>query len=196
MPVEYPVIMGILNVTPDSFFDGGSYATADAAVERAKIMIAEGAEIIDLGGESTRLGYTAIDAEAEWSRLEDVLVQISKLDVKISVDTRKLDVAKLALEHGASIINDVCAFEHLDEVIELARGCGAELIAMHNARNQAPSENIVADIAASFRRAVAAAKRHNFDTKDLILDVGIGFGTIPAQDVEIISRDLAPLQRG
>jgi dihydropteroate synthase len=180
--------MGILNVTPDSFYDGGSYEAVDDALKRAKAMVSEGAEIIDLGGESTRPNHTEIDGETEWSRIKDALAQMSKLDVKISVDTHKLDVAKLALEHGASILNDVCAFEHLDEAIELAKGYGAELVAMHNARTRPPSENIVKDIAESFQRAIATAKKHNFDARNLILDVGIGFGTTPAQDIEIISR--------
>jgi dihydropteroate synthase len=180
--------MGILNVTPDSFYDGGSYETVDDALKRAKVMISEGAEIIDLGGESTRPNHTEIDGEMEWLRIKDILAQISKLNVKISVDTHKLDVAKLALEHGASILNDVYAFEHLDEAIELAKGYDAELVAMHNARIRPPSEDIVEDIAESFQRAIAAAKKHGFDTKNLILDIGIGFGTTPAQDIEIISR--------
>jgi dihydropteroate synthase len=142
MPVKHPVVMGILNLTPDSFYDGGNYEVVDDALERAKVMVSEGAEIIDLGGESTRPNHIEIGGETEWLRIKDVLAQISKLDVKISVDTHKLDVAKFALEHGASILNDVYAFEHLDEAIELAKRYGAELVVMHNARIQPPSENI------------------------------------------------------
>ncbi|MDR2721206.1 MAG: dihydropteroate synthase [Puniceicoccales bacterium] len=180
--------MGILNVTPDSFYDGGSYETVDNAMKRAETMASEGAEIIDLGGESTRPNHVEIDSETEWFRIKGVLAQISKLDVKISVDTHRLDVAKLALEHGASILNDVYAFEHLDEAIELTKGYGAELVAMHNARIRPPSEDIVEDIVASFQQAISTAKKRNFATENLILDVGIGFGTTPAQDIEIISR--------
>jgi dihydropteroate synthase len=185
---EHPVIMGILNLTPDSFFDDNRYETVDAAVERAKKMIAEGAEIIDIGGESTRPGFTPIDAETEWLRMGDVLERVSKLGVKISVDTYKPAVAKRALEHGATIVNDVCAFEHLDEAISLAEYFGAELIVMHNGRNKPPSRDIIADVGEDFQRAISEANEHNFDTKNLILDVGIGFAGSPAHDIEIISR--------
>jgi dihydropteroate synthase len=180
--------MGILNLTPDSFYDGGRYSTVSAAVKRAEAMVAEGAEIIDVGGESTRANFTAIDVETEWSRISEVLIEIAKLGVKVSIDTRKPRVAELALEHGASVINDVYAFEHLDEIIELAKTYGAELIAMHNARSGPPPRDIIEDISASFQLAVDSAKEHKFDSKNLILDVGIGFGTTPMQGVEIISR--------
>ncbi|MDR0595849.1 MAG: dihydropteroate synthase [Puniceicoccales bacterium] len=188
MIAEHPVIMGILNLTPDSFFDGGCYETVDAAVERAKKMLAEGAEIIDIGGESTRPGFTPIDAETEWLRIGDVLKKVSKLGVKISVDTYKPVVAKRALEHGATIVNDVYAFEHLDEAISLAKYFGAELVVTHNSRNRLLSRDIIANVREDFQRAISEANKHNFDTKNLILDVGIGFVGTPVNDIEIISR--------
>jgi dihydropteroate synthase len=180
--------MGILNLAPDSFFDGGSHGNVAEAVKHAEVMIAEGAEIIDIGGESTRPGCTPIDAETEWARLGDVLGELAKLDVKISVDTYKLEVAERALEQGAAMVNDICAFEHLDEVMDLVKRYGAELAAMHNGRNRPSTSHILAAIAANFQRAIDGASEHNFDREKLILDVGIGFGTTPAEDIEIISR--------
>lgn len=185
---QHPAIMGILNVTPDSFSDGGSYKTVGDALSRIEEMIGEGAQIIDIGGESTRPNGDPVDAETEWARVCEVLGRAAELGVKISIDTRKPSVAKLALERGASVVNDVCAFEHLGEIIALAKSYDAELIVMHNARSKPPSGDIIADISASFYLAVAAANEYGFYRKNLILDVGIGFGTTPAQDIEIIAR--------
>ena len=125
-----PVIMGILNVTPDSFSDGGSYANVEEAVAAAQKMVEEGALIIDVGGESMRPGANPVSVEEELSRTIQVVKQLAEKDICVSIDTRHAEVAKAAVEAGASIINDVTGFRD-PAMVEVAKGCDAGLVVMH-----------------------------------------------------------------
>jgi dihydropteroate synthase len=190
-------VMGILNVTPDSFSDQGRYFTPDAALERAWQIAEEGADILDIGGESTRPGSLGIGVEEELRRVIPILEALAKgrkYPIPISVDTSKAEVAKAALECGASIINDVTSLQKAPEIgIETAR-FGAGLILMHmrgepaNMQTLAPSTDILRDIDIWAQEAVARAQNSGVCSDKLVLDPGIGFGKTAAQNIEIIKN--------
>ena len=188
------LVMGILNVTPDSFSDGGDNYLVDNALEAVDSMVKSGADVIDVGGESTRPGYEQISDEEEIARIVPVIKRIvSNYDVAISVDTYKPNVARAALEAGAHIINDICALEDPD-MAGVVASYNAGLILMYNARNYPCDEDkSVSDYAAqvlseSVNKAISAG-----GTKDkIILDPGIGFGTTREQDADLI-RELSKI---
>lgn len=173
------LIMGILNVTPDSFSDGGIFYSADAAIRHAEEMLKDGADIIDIGAESTRPGFTPVDAKTEIARLEKILPAVKKLGAVISVDTYKPEVAEFALENGADILNDVRG-----EMFDVAKKFGAPIIAMHN---QKISSDIVYDIKNFFRRNLR-------DDLQIIFDVGIGFGKTQEENLTVL-RNLRELKK-
>ena len=176
--------MGILNVTPDSFFDGGCYAAVDAAVAHARRMIAEGADILDVGGQSTRPGHTPCSPEEEWARLEGVLPALCALGVPVSVDTYYVQVARRAVAAGAVIINDVSGSME-NGMLSVAAETGAGLVLM------APC----ADVRGYFEKATAAAVSAGIAPSQLCLDVGIGFGKTRQQDRQTVA-DLPRLTAG
>ncbi len=182
-------VMGIINVTPDSFSDGGRSLATDDALTHAARLEAEGADILDIGAESTRPGHTPLSAEEEWSRLAPVLAGLphhSRLPV--SVDTFKAGTARLALEHGAHIINDIWGFARDTEMPHVVADFGAAAIVMHNREEIDPAIDIVADMIAFFERAIARAEAADLPRTKLVLDPGIGFGKTFGQNLEAQRR--------
>ncbi|MEW6192515.1 MAG: dihydropteroate synthase [Bacillota bacterium] len=184
---ERTLVMGILNVTPDSFSDGGRYSTLEAATARALAMVEEGADIIDVGGESTRPGHTPVDAAEELRRILPVLeAVVPQVPVPVSVDTTKAAVARAALEAGAHIINDQWALRD-PEMAALAASAGAPVVLMHN-RRDTEYRDLMGDIVAYFEERTAAALAAGIPPEHIIIDPGIGFGKTPEQNREVMRR--------
>ena len=186
---EFPrnrvTVMGILNVTPDSFSDGGKYFDVEAAVTRARQMAAEGAEIIDIGGQSTRPGYEAISAEEEWSRICEIIPRVAKaVSAAVSVDTFYPEVAKKALAAGARIINDVSGFS--DEMFAAVQGTGCGCIVMFP--HGAEGGDICTEAREYFEDRLAAARRYGFDPAQLCFDPGVGFGKSMEDNLRLIAE--------
>ncbi len=188
-------VMGILNVTPDSFSDGGRFFSPDQAVEHAFAMEADGADIIDIGGESTRPGSEPTSTEEELRRVMPVIERlIGTVRVPLSIDTMKLEVARAALQAGVEIINDVSGLHADERLAELAAQYKAALIIM-NLRGTPkvmqqlpPSPNIFAEIEDHFRWALGRALAHGVRREQLILDPGIGFGKTVEQNLALINH--------
>jgi dihydropteroate synthase len=194
---ERTVVMGILNVTPDSFSDQGRYFTPEAALDRAWQIAEEGADVLDIGGESTRPGSLGIGVEEELRRVMptlEVLAKNNKYPIPISVDTSKAEVARAALECGASIINDVTSLQKDPAIGFEAARYGAGLVLMHmrgepaNMRSIAPSGDILGDIDIWAQEAVARARNSGVSSDKMVLDPGIGFGKTAAQNIEILKN--------
>ncbi|MBQ6296308.1 MAG: dihydropteroate synthase [Selenomonadaceae bacterium] len=177
--------MGILNVTPDSFSDGGRFFSTDMAAVHAAQLVEDGADIIDIGAESTRPGATPISADEEFARLEKILPLIKNFGVPISIDTYKPEVAAQALEIGADIINDIRGLEDL-RMIDVAKEFDVPVIAMHN--EKCSNGDIIGDLKKFFRRTIANCAAKGFDTTKIIFDPGIGFGKTSEDDLEILRR--------
>jgi dihydropteroate synthase len=183
-------LVGILNVTPDSFFDGGRWAAPGPAKEQAERMVAEGAAAIDLGGQSTRPGYEEISESEEIARVVPVLELIaSTLAVPISIDTYKPAVARAALAAGAHWVNDVRGFQGDPRLIEVVAEYGCPAIVMHQDRDfpNAPGDSM-AKLCRFFERSLAIAAAAGVPADRLVLDPGIGFAKTPAQQLEILRR--------
>ncbi len=186
-------VMGILNVTPDSFSDGGKYYDPGMALERALRMVEEGADIIDLGGESTRPGYTPVEPEEELKRVMPVLKRLVRdIPVPVSVDTCKSAVAEAALVEGAHIINDQWALRYDHRMAEVVARHGAPLILMHNQKGTEYRE-LMGDIIEYFNESIACGMEAGIDRNKMIVDPGIGFGKNPEQNIQVMSR-LAELE--
>ena len=182
------LVMGILNVTPDSFSDGGQFFDPGRALDHALQMEEEGADIIDLGGETTRPGYREIDPGEEIDRIIPVLSRLVKeLRVPISVDTTKAEVAERAMEEGAHIINDQWALRRDPKMAGIAARYGAPVIIMHN---QAGTEyrDMMGDMIGYFRESIEIAEREGIDRNRIIIDPGIGFGKTLDQNLETMRR--------
>lgn len=184
------LIMGILNVTPDSFSDGGRHSGVAAALAHARAMVAEGADIVDLGGESTRPGATEIDAAEELARVMPVVDALAAagLGVPISIDTYKAAVADRALAAGADVINDVWGLQRDPEMAAVAARHGASVIVMHNRHTVDPSLDIVQEVRGFFLRSLVIAEKAGVPAERIVLDPGIGFGKTLEQNVELIAR--------
>ena len=192
---ENTLVMGVLNVTPDSFSDGGLYMDADAAVTRALAMESAGADIIDIGGESTRPGSRGVSAKEEMQRILPVMEKLrGKLRIPISVDTSKSEVAEAAAAAGAEIVNDVTALRNDPRIAEVARRRKLGLILMHmrgepgTMQKKAFARDVVRDVAKGLRQAAAAARRAGVAKSQIILDPGIGFGKSYEQNCELLAR--------
>lgn len=182
-------IMGILNVTPDSFSDGGDFSLPENALDHALKMINEGADIIDIGAESTRPGSVMIDEQTEMKRLIPVVKGLSeKTDVLISADTYKASVAKAALDNGAAIINDVWGFQKDEKMAEVAASYGCYSIVMHNQTGTKYDKDIMQSILEFFYRTLQIAKKAGVDRNKLILDPGLGFGKTAEQNLVVLKR--------
>ena len=190
-----PLVMGILNVTPDSFSDGGAFLDPEIAIRRAHRMAEDGADLIDVGAESTRPYGDAIvvPVEEELRRLDRVVPAIARLGVPISVDTTKAEVAHWALDAGASIANDVWGLQRDPALVHLIAERGVPVIVMHNRERADPALDIMADIKAFFARSLDIAGRAGIRREAIVLDPGIGFGKTPDQSMTAIAR-LAELQ--
>jgi len=183
-PLDRPYIMGILNVTPDSFSDGGRYLDPSAALARAREMESEGADILDIGGQSTRPGYTPIPQEEEWERLQAVLPAIlQEVRVPVSIDTFYPWVAEKALEAGAHIINDVSGFP--DAMLETVADSNCGCVVMCPTGGV---PDIFSHVKNFFQARLAAAKRANISKERLCFDPGIGFGKTMEENLALIAR--------
>jgi dihydropteroate synthase len=184
------VVMGVLNVTPDSFSDGGRFLAPDQAIEHSKRMIAEGADIIDVGAESTRPygGAVHVPAQEELARLKPILAELTGLGAAVSIDTMKAEVAAWALNIGAAIVNDVWGLQRDPEMAKVVADHRAPIVIMHNRDTADPSIDIMADIEAFFARSLAIAERAGIARDRIVLDPGIGFGKTPAQSMTAIAR--------
>lgn len=189
MPIgKRTYIMGILNVTPDSFSDGGKFLDVNRAVERALEMAREGADIIDVGGESTRPGSIPVPAEEELKRVIPVIEAIvDKVDVPISIDTYKAEVAEEALKRGVSIVNDVWGLKYDPKMAEVVAKYDAGVIIMHN-KTEAIYEDLMGDIIRFFRSSLDIAEKAGIPKDSIILDPGIGFGKTYEHNLEILNR--------
>ena len=169
-------IMGILNVTPDSFSDGGKYNRMDAALRHAEEMIRDGVDIVDIGGESTRPGHTVISDEEEIARVVPVIEAVkARFDVPVSVDTYKSKVAEAALQAGADLVNDIWGFRHDSRVAELTAQYGAACCLMHN-RHEAVYQDFMVDMVKDLEICVQIARDAGVSEDKIILDPGVGFG--------------------
>ncbi|MPZ56954.1 MAG: dihydropteroate synthase [Rhizobiales bacterium] len=185
-----PAVMGILNVTPDSFSDGGQFIDPQVALAHARQMVEDGADVLDIGAESTRPygGATPVSRDDELARLSPVLPEAVALGVPISIDTIKAEVAAWALDRGASIINDVWGLQRDPGMAPLVARRGVPIIIMHNRESVDPALDIMADIAAFFERSLAIAERAGISRDRIVLDPGIGFGKTPEQSMTAIAR--------
>ena len=179
-------VVGILNVTPDSFSDGGSYGDVAQAVARAKQMVADGADIIEIGGESTRPGHVPIDAETELARVLPVLeALVPVIDVPISIDTRKAAVAEITLQKGAALINDTARFKDDPELAQVCAKYGAVCCAMHS-RDNMEYGNFLQDVIADLNESVNILRNAGVSPDKIILDPGIGFAKNAEHNLEIM----------
>jgi dihydropteroate synthase len=192
---ERTLVMGVLNITPDSFSDGGAYLDSEAAIARALQLEHDGADILDIGGESTRPGASAIAAEEELRRILPVIeVLRDKLRIPMSVDTRRAEVAEAVLAAGAEILNDVSGLRMDARLAEVARRARAPLILMHmrgtpQTMQRGPfARNVIHDVATGLRAAIARAKCAGLAKSQILLDPGIGFGKTHEQNFEILAR--------
>ena len=189
-PLGRPAIMGVLNVTPDSFSDGGQFLSPLRAIARAADMVAEGADILDIGAESTRPygGARAVSAEEEIARLAPVLQEIVKLGAPVSIDTMKASVARWALDRGATIVNDVWGLHRDPDMAPLVAEYGAVAVVMHNRPRADATIEIMADIASFLTRSLEIAAQAGIARDRIVVDPGIGFGKTPTQSVEVLAR--------
>jgi dihydropteroate synthase len=181
--------MGILNLTPDSFSDGGRFQAFDAAIAHAKSMVVAGCDIVDIGGESTRPSATPVSEAEELARVGEVLRALAGLlDVPLSIDTSKAAVAARAIETGAAVINDVWGLQKDPDMAPVAAETEAALIIMHNREEEDEQVDILADIRRFFDRSLALAAKAGVSEEVIILDPGIGFGKTSRQNVEAVAR--------
>jgi dihydropteroate synthase len=185
----YPAVMGVLNVTPDSFSDGGQFIAPEAALAQARRMIAEGADIIDIGAESTRpYGAKAISADEELKRLTPVLAEVASLGVPVSIDSMKSTVVAWALDAGASIANDIWGLQRDPDMARLLAARHSPVIIMHNRDRVDADIDIMKDIAAFFARSLEIADKAGISREYIVLDPGIGFGKTPEQSITALAR--------
>ncbi len=188
--------MGILNVTPDSFSDGGQFLDPSLAIAHAADMAKSGADLLDIGAESTRPygGPVPVSADEEKARLEPILPAIVKLGLPVSIDTIKASIAAWALDQGAGIVNDVWGLQRDSDMAPLVAERGVPVIVMHNRESADGSIDIVADVIAFFSRSLEIAARAGIVRDNIVLDPGIGFGKTPEQSMTCIAR-LADFRR-
>ncbi len=181
-------VMGILNVTPDSFSDGGTHNTVDAALRHTEKMIKEGADIIDIGGESTRPGYTMISDDEEISRVVPVIEKIkANFDIPLSIDTYKSEVAKAAATAGADLINDIWGFKYDEKIAAVTAKYNLACCLMHN-RKEAVYNNYIEDVISDLKESLIIAEKYGVDKNKIVLDPGVGFGKTYENNLEIINK--------
>ncbi|MFM8392448.1 MAG: dihydropteroate synthase, partial [Acidobacteriota bacterium] len=196
LPLEDRVqVMGILNVTPDSFSDGGLYNRLDMAVERALEMEAAGADLIDIGGESTRPGASLITVEEEMSRVQPVIERLAgRLRIPISIDTTRYEVAQRAMELGAEMINDISGLRFDPRLADLAAATGAGLVLMHSRGTPAtmqklpPMTDLFGEVTGGLTASIELAVRAGVPRDKIIVDPGIGFGKTLDQNLQLINQ--------
>jgi dihydropteroate synthase len=187
-------LMGVVNVTPDSFSDGGLYLNPEAAIEHGRALAASGADILDVGGESTRPGAEPVGAEEELQRVVPVIEGLGDLGCDLSVDTSKASVAAAALDGGATIVNDVTALRGDPEMAALCAGRGATVVLMHmlgdprTMQDDPRYDDVVADVVTFLAERLEAALAAGIAAEDVWLDPGIGFGKTAAHNMELLRR--------
>ncbi|SDE54563.1 dihydropteroate synthase [Paenibacillus sp. UNCCL117] len=183
------LVMGILNVTPDSFSDGGAYVEIPAAVERARQMIAEGADILDIGGESTRPGAEPVSSEEEQRRVLPVIRALREagIAVPISIDTYRADTAREAMLAGATVLNDIWGLQHDPDMAAVAVQFGCPIVLMHN-RKQAVYANFIHDVVEDLRLTVERAHKAGIRDEQIVLDPGIGFAKSYEQNLQLMNE--------
>jgi dihydropteroate synthase len=185
----YPAVMGVLNLTPDSFSDGGQFVVPERALAQARRMVADGADIIDIGAESTRpYGSEPISANEELKRLQPVLPDVVALGVPVSIDSMKSAVVAWALDQGAAIVNDVWGLQRDHGMAGLVAERQVAVIIMHNRDSADPAIDIMKDIAAFFVRTLEIATKAGIAAGNIVLDPGIGFGKTPEQSMIALAR--------
>lgn len=181
-------LMGILNVTPDSFSDGGKFSQEDAALKHVEQMIEEGADMIDVGGESTRPGHQQISEEEEIQRIAPVIEKIKdRFDIPVSVDTYKAKVAETAIRAGASLVNDIWGLKYDPQMAGLIAESGVPCCLMHN-RNHTEYGNFLEDVKEDLRKSLQLAEQAGIPQDKILLDPGVGFGKTYEQNLEIINK--------
>ena len=196
LPVgERTLVMGVLNVTPDSFSDGSQFSSLDKALEHADQLIADGADIIDVGGESTRPGAVVVSSEDELERVVPLIKKLSRrTTVPISVDTTKALVARAALDAGAAIVNDISALRFDFHIADEAIKAGAGLVLMHSRGTPAtmhrlpPVADIIEEVTSSLHSSIAMAEKRGVKRESIVIDPGIGFGKTQEQNLELIAK--------
>ena len=182
------LIMGILNVTPDSFFDGGRFLGVRSAIEHVRHMIADGCDIVDIGAESTRPGAKPVDEAEEIARLDQVLAETATFDVPVSIDTTKATVAARALLYGVVLVNDVWGLQKDPHMADVVAEAEAAVVIMHNRAEKDENLDIIGDIRSYFDRSLAIAAHAGIPKRRIILDVGIGFAKSSRQNRDAILR--------
>jgi dihydropteroate synthase len=192
-----PVIMGIVNVTPDSFSDGGLFVSRAAALAQATKLAADGADIVDVGAESTRPGHTPVPAEEEWARLEPLLsALVREAGVPVSIDTYKAITARRALSVGVAVVNDVWGLQRDPDMAPAIAEAGAGVVVMHNRSETDPGIDIVSDMLRFFERSLDIARRAGVSEAHLALDPGIGFGKSRSQNFDALRATSRLLELG
>jgi dihydropteroate synthase len=190
-----PVIMGIVNVTPDSFSDGGLFYAPDAALRQARKLVEEGADIVDVGAESTRPGHQPVPAEEEWARLAPLLsTLVAEAGAPVSIDTYKASTAKRALATGVAVLNDVWGLQRDPDMAATVAEAGAGVVVMHNREAADAAIDIVSDMQRFFERSLDIARRAGVPEHHIMLDPGIGFGKTREQNYEAL-RAIPDLKR-
>ncbi len=181
--------MGVLNITPDSFSDGGQFAAPERALAQARRMVAEGADIIDIGAESTRpYGAEPVSAEEELKRLRPILADVVSLGIPVSIDSMKSAVVAWALDAGATIANDVWGLQRDPDMAGLLAARHCPVVIMHNRDRADAGIDIIADIAGFFSRSLEMAAKAGISRENIVLDPGIGFGKTPEQSMTVLAR--------
>ncbi len=189
-----PLIMGILNVTPDSFYDGGKYVEENSISERVREIVHNGADIIDIGGESTRPGAEPVPLEEEVNRVSQALSHVNPEEIIISVDTYKAEVAEMALKMGATIINDISALRFDSRMVEVVREYDAYVVIMHmkgkpkDMQKNPEYSNVIEEILHFFKERIDFAVSNGISEDRIILDPGIGFGKQQVHNIEILKN--------
>jgi dihydropteroate synthase len=183
-----PVVMGILNVTPDSFSDGRRFIAADAALSHATQMWEEGADIVDIGGESTRPGALPVTEAEELARIQFILAELGNREMPISIDTYKANIAVRALDLGAVVVNDIWGLQKDPAMADAVAAAGAAVVIMHNRAEKDSTIDIIADIRRFFAQSLTLADKAGIPRTRIILDPGIAFGKTARQNVDVIVR--------
>jgi len=192
--LERPVVMGVLNVTPDSFSDGNRYVEPAVAIDHALRMIDEGADLIDVGAESTRPGAAPVEPEAEWSRLSGVVEPLAQRGITVSIDTMKLEVARRAIDAGAAVVNDVSGLGNAPGIGDLCARTGAGLVLMHMRGSPRTMQedtaylDLVGEVAGWLNDRAALAREAGCRADQIVIDPGIGFGKSVEGNLELLAR--------
>ena len=186
---SYPAVMGVLNITPDSFSDGGAFIAPEDALAQARRMVAEGADVIDIGAESTRpYGSQPVTAEEELRRLQPIFAEVAALGVPVSIDSMKSSVVAWALDQGAAMANDVWGLQRDPAMAGLIAERNAPVVIMHNRDGADAAIDIMKDIADYFARSLEIAAKAGIARENIVLDPGIGFGKTPEQSMTALAR--------